>query len=460
VQTLRSDYSATPSTLCSMRHEPSIMQSSNKKPIITRVVTISTEDEHLLHSQHSIPLTLDTTAGYVKPIVKSGWNNPTIHYMPPNYVLERSHRILDLNFYEPSIIMANLSDCFRNLSLWVKYAENPAGAALLSLEQIEMYVYLWNLPGGQNVCVEVQNRRGDSLMFHNYARHILDAASGAFDEKECMENDVKLDLMYLKEAEKSMKIECARVSGRKESSFEPMDYVLKLISDGSLAGRIRGMESLCILTDIRKTTSCVVHNITRCILFRECNDDYGKIHDLIFHIIQKRCMPDEDEIMTEMVVDYDSDDEEYFDDEDYNSDKPSEYQEAMRCLIMLGFTILAHCSEAMSIAESCRGTSKMIDHESSGSRCVAKVLQAANSCTHINLLSTLLEVLEHANSQPHNASKAATCLKVLCRLSQETQELVKKNNALDIILRAQDIGLASHFKLEKESRELFQSLHH
>ena len=58
------------------------------------------------------------------------------------------------------------------------------------------------------------------------------------------------------------------------------------------------------------------------------------------------------------------------------------------------------------------------------------------------------------------ASKAARCLKHLCRLLPEARDVLLKNNASEIILQAQRIGLAIHARLENECSELLQVLYH
>jgi hypothetical protein len=92
-----------------------------------------------------------------------GWeNSEKIHSMPSTYLLERSSRFLDSDLHQPNVIMKHLSDCYRLLSLRVKYDNNNTGAALMSPERVEMYVCLWNVNFGRKICVEIQRRGGDS----------------------------------------------------------------------------------------------------------------------------------------------------------------------------------------------------------------------------------------------------------------------------------------------------------
>jgi hypothetical protein len=451
VQNLSSNYFPGLSRDDSFQSEPYKMKSTFASAI--------TDNLEVFPPQYSTSVPLKKNPDFVKPLIKNGWKNPNIRFIPSIYFLERSNRCLDCKLYESATIMKNLEECFRTLSLWVKYVDNPAGAALLSPEQVEMFVYLWNVEGGQKICIEVQRRRGDSLIFHKYARHILEAASGDFDSNEYMSNYSYFDARYLKEAEKVMKIGWESESEGCKDSFERIDYVLRLIDDKCLENKILGMESLCILSDAKKTNLSDAYNISRCILSREGEHKYGKIHDFIFYVIQKRCIPDDQTILSELIFDDDSDDEEYFDYEDRDADMPSEYKEVMRSLMMYGFTIVANCLEVISFAESCQvDPERTTGYTSTGSYYISKVLNAARNLTNVDLLETLLVVLGNENDQPHNACEAARCLKLLCRMSPEIRDVALKSDATQIAHTAKRFGSARHLKLEKECTELLQVL--
>lgn len=436
------------------------MLSSNHKTNISP----SSEVHKPFHSQHSKSSSLELKPELTTTLINTGWNKPNICSMPSIYMLELSSRFIDCTLHKPAIIMKNLVDCFRILSLRVQYIENPTGAVLWSPEQVEMYVCLWNVEDGQQICVEVQRRRGDSLTFHKYARHILEAASGDFDSDKYLKNDTHIDSRYLKEAEKLMKNQYARESDdNKRFSFETIDYILKLINDERLDSRILGMKSLSILSDVRRSSMSVAHTISRCVLFREGDDEqYGKMQDFIIYAIQKQSMPDREMILDDMDFEDDSDDESYLDDKDYsNIDKPSEYQESMRCLMNYGFTVLANCLEVISIVVSYQGdvSGRNVSSCPSGSLYVTRILhEARKNCNGIDLCITLLDVLGNGNVQPHNASEAAKCLNLLCRLSPEARDYVLTNNGSQIAHHGQQIGIAMHSRLEKESTELLHGL--
>jgi hypothetical protein len=384
-----------------------------------------------------------------------GWDSPKIRAVPSLYLMERSHRCLDSNLHDFESVLNNLADCFRILSLWVKYFNDPAGAALLSWEQVELYVCLWIVDFGQKICVEVQRRSGDSVIFHKYARHILDAASGDFDSNEyVVQNTSYLDSRYFQAAEMLMKKESVRDPVSTNSEVEIFDYILKLIEDEYLENRVIAMESLCILSDVKKASMNMAHAICRCILYRDCEYKYGKLHDFVFYVIQKRCMPDDKSMFSEYKFDEDSD-EEYFDDDNRQSNLPFDYKQAMKSLVMYGFTIVGNCLEVISIFASPQVTpATTIGNQEEEMFSISRLMHIISNLTQIEFLKTLLEALGNGNAQPHNASEAARCLKFLCQLSLDVRQLATRMGVSKLADSAQTLGLAAHLRLEKESTGL------
>jgi hypothetical protein len=422
--------------------------------------------KQLKSKSYRLPLTLpdneqkktNIKPSFVKPIIQNGWNNPTIPVLPSIHSFEQSDCILDCCFHDPMIVLENLANSFRLLSLWVKYHPNPAGAALLSLEQVELYVYLWKTDtSGQNLCVEIQQRRGNSDTFYQYARHIFMAALGNLDPLSIsVRNDVQVDEQYWKKAETLTKEWTSQESNCKKNSDQTMDDILTCFLEKNLGSRILGMERLCILSNVMNTSMREAFEISRCILFREGEGHLGKFHDFILYAIQKQCMPDEEAILADFdLLNEDDDDEEYFAIQDRNADKPLEYQKAMRFFMTYGLVIVSNCLEVLRFVTTTTTTTSLscpVEYENYAS----KVLQTAQEHTQKDLLNSLLEILDKANDQPHNATEAAKCLKLLCHLSPETRKQLCKRNAASIVQNAQQIGLTMHRKLEQESTELLQ----
>jgi hypothetical protein len=160
------------------------------------------------------------------PPRNSTWNKVSLNKLPKSFPLERTNRIIRL---EEGIeaLLSLLADSFRVMSIQAKFFDRPvrmcclstddrlqevstlnnfrpfqACAALLTPENVELYLALWESDIENEVIVEVQRRRGDALIFHQYAHHILDAASGTFRQAAFDQNESSI--LYLQSAEKNL----------------------------------------------------------------------------------------------------------------------------------------------------------------------------------------------------------------------------------------------------------------
>lgn len=396
-------------------------------------------------------------------IIKKSWANPQLRPIPNYYPMERSSRILNLNEHEHKLeeITGNVSECFRVLGIQAKYFESPAGAALLTPEQVEIYLYLWKAGGGKQVCVEVQRRRGDSVTFHRYARHILEAASGDFDPAEYKDYS---DSHYLKAAEKLIRTELTKATDQRQESLIAIELAAGLIKKDRFDARILGMESLCILTDPRKTNLNTALLASRAVLFGvqkdEQNPMFRNIHEFVLNVVQKRCMGDEESLLEDMVVEYDSDDEDYFDDEEERDEtKPPEYHDSMKTLVNYGLTIITNSWEVLTTFESFDSEPETTDgHPLSVDTAVAEFHRISSDLTHTDILTSLLMELGRAESKAHNACLAAKCLRLLCQSSHEARERTKALSGLQRASRAEEVGKETNARLERESADLFRVL--
>mmetsp|Transcript_11228 Transcript_11228/g.18599 ORF Transcript_11228/g.18599 Transcript_11228/m.18599 type:complete len:539 (+) Transcript_11228:663-2279(+) len=391
--------------------------------------------------------------------IQSSWENPKIRSIPKYYPLERSSRVLDDHEHKIDEILKNLSGCFRVLGLQAKYLENPAGAALLTPEQVEIYLYLWKTgKAGKQYCIEVQRRRGDSVTFHRYARHILEAASGDFDPAEYTD---LTDSHYLKAAEKLLRNELAKAVEEREESLISIELAATLIKKDRFDARLLGMESLCILTDPRKTNLNTALLASRAVLFgvqkeEKGNQSFRQIHEFVLNVVQNRCMGDEDSFLQDMVVEYDSDDEDMFDDDDEERDekKPPEYYDSMKTFVNYGLTILANSWEVVSTFESFESEPETTGASYSVDAAVAEFHRISSDLTHTDILTSLLTELGRADKKAHNACLAAKCLRILCQSSEEARDRTKSLYGTESASRAKEIGKATNARLERESAQL------
>jgi len=398
-----------------------------------------------------------------KPIsVQQTWENPQLRPIPSYYPLECSNRVLDLDDVELDEITSNLSDAFRILSIQAKYLENPAGAALLTPELVEMHLYLWKR-GDNQVCVEVQRRGGDSVTFHRYARHILEAASGDFDGGEYKDYS---DSRYLKAAEKLLRTELSKSEKELEESLMAIEFAAGLLKKDRLDARMLGMESLCILTDPRKTCLSTAMLVCRAVILGNNQDEqhlsFTEIHEFVLNIVQKRFMIDEDSLKKDMIVDYDSDDEDFFNSEDQDTDGeiPPEYQNAMNNFVNYGLKILSNAWEVMTTFDSFDTEPEQTDHSQSLSIgiLVDNFRQSSFNVTNEDILKTLFKEVSRAETRAHNACLAGKCLKILCSLSEHVSSDAGKIFGYETAIRAARIGKSTNARLEKECGELAQVL--
>jgi hypothetical protein len=128
----------------------------------------------------------------------SNWTPTSPRPVPAFYPLEKSTRLVE---DETAVEVASrLSESLRYMSVQAIYNDEAATANLYTAENVEMHLSLWMTPSTaqQNgVLVELQRRKGDSMVFHRYARRILDAAVGDIDESE-LADSVDADKLYSK----------------------------------------------------------------------------------------------------------------------------------------------------------------------------------------------------------------------------------------------------------------------
>jgi hypothetical protein len=397
-----------------------------------------------------------------KPLpIKKCWADPKLRSIPKYYPLERSNRILDEHEHNLEDILANLSDCFRVMGFQAKYLENPAGAALLTPEQVEIYLYLWKTGHGKQYCIEVQRRRGDSVTFHRYARHILEAASGDFDATEFKDFT---DSKYLKAAEKLLRNDFVKNVNEREESVASIEMAAGLIKKDRFDARLLGMESLCILTDPRKTSLKTALLASRAVIFgavkeEEGNHCFREIHEFVLNVVQNRCMGDEDSFLQDMIVEYDSDDDDMFEDgEERDEAKPPEYYDSMKTFVNYGLTILANSWEVVSTFESFESEPETTGASYSVHSAVAEFHRTAYELTHTDILTSLLTELGRAESKAHNACLAAKCLRILCQSSDDARDRTKSLYGMESASRAEQIGNATNARLERESAQLLLAL--
>ena len=128
----------------------------------------------------------------------SNWTPSNPRPVPAFYPLEKSTRLVE---FETAVeVAARLSESLRYMSVQAIYDDETATASLFTSENVEMHMCLWKTPNTaqqEGVLVELQRRKGDSMVFHRYARRILDAAVGDVDVSD-LASSVDSDKMHSK----------------------------------------------------------------------------------------------------------------------------------------------------------------------------------------------------------------------------------------------------------------------
>ena len=208
---------------------------------------------------------IDKTSFFNKPVVaaapqkveqtsSSAWAPTQLRTIPAFYPLEKSSRLVEDE--TATAVASRLADCFRTLSVHAQYDNETATASLVTSENVEMHLSLWKTPANSpqtGILVELQRRTGDSIAFHRYSRTILDAAMGLIEDYD-IPTAMLDDVMYSKRVQRLLSNELTNQETLEhENAIIALEIAHGLIMKDRIDARLLGMESLCLLTDPRKT---------------------------------------------------------------------------------------------------------------------------------------------------------------------------------------------------------------
>jgi len=261
-----------------------------------------------------------------------------------------------------------------------------------------------------------------------------------------------------------------------------LEIAYSLLQKDRLDARILGMESLVILTDPRKSTMDTCRIASQAVLQGSSTSGmFQFLQDFVLTILQKKQMINEDEILDGMAVDYDSDDEDYWDvmrpsastqqqqqqQQQYNADKPPEYKDCLWTMEHLALRILANAwevttcfanddePEVTSNSHNNNATAAIVDH----------FHEKCMNLTQTDILFTLLESIGN-HGQPHhahttllhNTALACKSLRLLCQASNAARQRTMSLGGLARATHSHDIGVALHARLEHEAHLLVRTL--
>merc|ERR1712224_507020 len=227
-------------------------------------------------------------------------------------------------------------------------------------------------------------------------------------------------------------------------------------------GRQLGLESLCLLTDPKKTGITTALIASRVVLLGTAQDidinngtspeeglmcdeaPFQEIRQTILSLIQFRRIGDAEE---------------------FDESEGLEEEEHITVLHNLALAVLANSLDVIENEESessssppeeVRDLRARLDTSESISE---KFLEDAQECSdNREIMKTLISELGKAGSKPHNACLSAKCIGSLCRASEKARNRAKELGAKNVVQTALDVGTRTHLKLELECDKVLATL--
>ena len=390
--------------------------------------------------------------------LSSNWVPTALKPVPAFYPLEKSSRLIEYD--SPKEIAGRLSECLRTLSVHAVYDNDQA--SLLTAENVEMHLSLWQTPANrvpQGVVVEIQRRKGDSIAFHRYSGAILDAAVG---ENVYPSEELQDDIMYSKKVQRLISMEMNKNQDlmEHENAIVAIEIAHGLLMKDRMDARQLGLESLCLLTDPKKTGYITAVLTSHVVLLGSTQGvelpGIGHENELIvdegpFQEIRERILG----LVQFSQIGEDSHDE-------VDASPESEHITLLHNLALL---VLANSLEVIENADQYddepEDTKPRGRLRTASSNDVAnEFLQQTEDLSKKEMLSTLISELGKAQHKPHEATLSAKCLGSLLRASDEAKRRAQELEAKMVVTAALQVGTRTHLKLETECKKVAKALDH
>jgi hypothetical protein len=401
-------------------------------------------------------------------INSSNWVPTALRPVPAYYPLEKSSRLVEDS--SPEEIAARLSECLRTLSVHAIYDNDTAH--LLSAENVEMQLSLWRTPAASQtpgVVVELQRRKGDSIAFHRYSRSILDSAVMPDEEFAASGNcgcaaAAADDVLYSKRVQRLLSAELSKNHDLEEheNAVVAVEIAHDLIMKDRMDARQLGLESLCLLTDPRKTgyvtavltSHVVLLGSTRGVEIPGADPEGGAgvMDESLFQEIRETILG---------LVQFSR-----IGEDEHSEDTATPEAEHMTVLHNLALAVLANALDVVENPEAHldashepEDTKPRARFRTASSNDVAnEFLQQTEGLSNREMLSTLIGELGKADVKPHDATLSAKCLGSLLRASDEAKRRAKELDAKAVVSQALQVGERTHLKLETECKRVVAAL--
>jgi len=390
----------------------------------------------------------------------TSWSPTELRQVPAFYPLERSSRFVKADL---STVVVRVSEANRLLSIHAVYCDETATATLLTSENVEMHLSLWKQTGNEEgIVVEVQRRKGDSITFHRYSRCILDSVAGDLDISDHVgKNGDDIDAIFSRKVQRMLTLETPREDSKTEAenAIIAIEIAHGLIMKDRLDANQLGLESLCLLTDPKKTGLTTAVIASRVVLLGSARDvdansapeavlmadetPFQEIRQALLSLIQFRRIGDG---------------------EDFNEDV-SEGSEHITTMHNLALAVLANALDVIESEESFSsdsedvpvGRARLDTSESISDQFLVESLKCSENR---EIMKTLISELGKAGAKPHNACLSAKCIGSLCRASQKARKKAEELGAKTVVQTALEVGTRTHLKLQRECTKVLTSLQH
>ncbi|CAB9496178.1 expressed unknown protein [Seminavis robusta] len=392
---------------------------------------------------------------------KCPWVCPNLRPVPAFYPLEKSSRFVD---DDTDTVTERLAECLRVLSVQAVFNNEAASAYLMTSEGVEMHLSLWKTTGEKSgIVVELQRRKGDSIAFHRYSRYILDAAIGDFDVTQHLATQgVDMDLVYSKKVQRLLNVELQGKSKdtEHENAVIAIEIAHGLLMKDRMDARQLGLESLCLLTDPKKTgitTALIASHVVLLGTARgiqglskgaDLGDDiifdeapFQGIREAILSLVQFSRIG-----------------------EDVEFENEEEDAETMGALHNLALAVLANALDVVENQDRFDDNPEETEKKPSAiktapcSEIAGAFLDESGEISKAEIMKTLISELGKASKKPHNACLSARCIGSLCRASDKAKRRAKELGAKNVVSTALDVGVRTHLKLETECNKVTKVL--
>jgi len=419
----------------------------------------SSSDDVIDKASYFVPTPTKISASPTKEGKKwSPWAPKELRPVPAFYPLERSSRFVK---HDLADVVERIAEANRLLSIHAVYCNENATATLFTCENVEMHLSLWEASGDEEgIVVELQRRKGDSIFFHRYSRCILDTAAGELDIKEQVkENGDDIDSIFAKKLQRSLTLDPPIDSkSESENAVIALEIANGLIKKDRIDARQLGLESLCLLTDPKKTGYTTAVIASRVVLLGSARDiDYNanpeeallidetpfqEIRQALLSLIQFRRIGEDDDL----------------------ADEETDESEHMTALHNLALAVLANALDVIgdddmdsvsSDPDISSGRARLDTSESISERFLEDSLEFSENR---EIMKTLISELGKAGMKPHNACLSAKCIGSLCKASEKARKRAKELGAKNVVQTALEVGTKTHLKLERECNKIMSSL--